>query len=992
MRDNARTTRRNAAIGALVTMLMSSATYAQVTPTPTATEAAPSSTSDSSSEILVTGTRIKRPNLESNSPITAVSSQEIKLEGATNIEDVLNRLPQFTADANENVSNGSNGTSQVNLRNLGPTRVLTLINGQRMMSSQAIDINFVPSFLIKRVDVVTGGASATYGSDAMSGVVNFVLDDNLNGFRIDGQAGIDQHDNGNSYVRGVNSAAGYTNAPNSVTDGGKQTINAAYGKNFADGRGNITLYGGYRQTDPVLESSRDVSNCALNQQDDPLDSRYGVGLVCGGSSTSTYGTFLPLTGPSAGGQYLTNSKDGSKTWVPYDSSYAYNYSPSNYIQRSDKRYTAGAFGKFKVSPAVEFYGSFMFMHDDTFSQVAPSALFLGSTFTLNCNNPLMSAQQASALCGAAAGTNATEQTLIGYRLNSDYSRRDDLRHEDFRYTAGVRGDIGHGFSYDVNYLHSLVRYNETYLNNVDTVKAQRAIDAVNVNGTATCQSVVDGTDPSCVPINIFQSNGITSQQAQYLFSDSNTAERDTLTVVSATINGDLGTFGLTSPWATRGVNIALGAEHRHESLIYTADAVAQEGGAVPTDGRITVNEGYGEIEIPILQDLPFAHELTIDGGVRYSAYHNSQSSTGFGSNYNVWTYKAELNWAPTPDMRVRASYNRAIRAPNISELFGAQSVGNVSADDPCGGITPTASAAACALTGVSAAQYGKIPQCPADTCDELYGGNAKVKPEKGDTYTIGLVLTPHQLRNFSFSVDYYHIKVQDYISSIAPSLAITECISSANPYYCGLFHRDPQSGAIFGSTTAGGYIVSTTYNTGFLRTSGIDFNTDYTFGIGKLGKVNLNLVGTLLLDQTSEPLPGLGTYNCKGYYGYTCGEPNPTWHHVARVTWMLPDDASLSVAWRLIDRTKLSSLASGTLSGVGSEINSHIPTYNYFDLAITKSFAGGLQLRAGVNNVADKDPPAIAAGILESFGNGNTYPGVYDTLGRTIFIGATVDL
>ncbi|WP_298688762.1 TonB-dependent receptor [uncultured Sphingomonas sp.] len=988
MRNYTAATRRNAAIGALVTALLSSTTYAQVTPVPTAADASPNNTGDSSNEILVTGTRIKRPDLQSNSPLTTVSDQEVKLEGATNIVDVLNRLPQFTADANENVSNGSNGTSQVNLRNLGSSRVLTLINGQRMMSSQAIDLNFIPSSLVKRVDVVTGGASAVYGSDALSGVVNFIIEDHLDGLRIDAQTGIDQHDNGNNYVRGVNRAAGYTTAPDTVLDGGKQNVNVAYGKNFADGRGNITVYGGYRQADPVLESTRDVSSCALNQLDTA-----GTGLVCGGSSTSTYGTFLPLTGPSAGGQYLTNSKDGSKTWVPYDSSYAYNYSPSNYIQRSDKRYTAGAFGKFKISPAAELYGSFMFMRDTTFSQVAPSALFLGSSFTLNCDNPLMSAQQATTLCGAAAGTNATEQTLIGYRLNSDFSRRDDLRHNDFRYTAGVRGDIGHGFSYDVNYLHSLVRYNETYLNNVDTIKAQRAIDVVNVNGTPTCQSVVDGSDPSCVPINIFQSNGISSSQAQYLFADSNTAERDTQTVISASITGDLGTFGLTSPWATRGVNIAIGAEHRHESLIYTADAVAQEGGAVPTDGRITVNEGYGEIEVPILQDMPFAHEVSIDGGVRYSAYHNSQSSTGFASNYNVYTYKAELNWAPTTDVRLRASYNRAIRAPNISELFGSQGIGNVSSDDPCAGVKPTATTTACALTGVSAAQYGKIPQCPADTCDELYGGNAKLKPEKGDTYTIGLVLTPHQIRNFSFSLDYYHIKVKDYISSIAPSLAISQCISTGDPYYCSLFHRDPQSGAIFGSTTAGGYIVSTTYNTGYLQTSGLDFDTDYTLGIGKHGKINFNLVGTLLLHQVAEPLPGLGSYDCKGYYGYTCGEPNPTWHHVARITWLIPGDASLSLAWRMIDRTKLSSLSSNSfLTGVGSQINSHIPTYNYFDLAVTKTFPHGLQLRAGVNNIGDKDPPAIASGILESFGNGNTYPGVYDTLGRTIFVGATVNL
>jgi outer membrane receptor protein involved in Fe transport len=982
MQDTARTTRRSAAIGALLTTLMSSGAFAQVTPAPTPAEVTPSNTGDSTGEILVTGSRIKRPGLESNSPITTVGSSEIKYEGAVNAEDVLNRLPQFTADANENMSNGSNGTAQINLRNLGPTRVLTLINGQRMMSSQAIDINFVPSSLIERIDVVSGGASAVYGSDAVAGVVNFVLKDHLDGLHIDAQTGFAEHENGDSYLRGLADAQGFSNAPGRVIDGAKHDVNAAYGKNFADGRGNITIYGGYRHTDPVLESTRDVSNCALNQRDTTTTN--GASLYCGGSSTSTYGTFAPETGPSAGLGYLTNAKDGSKTWVPYDTSYAYNYAPANYIQRSDQRYTAGAFGKFKIGPAAELYGSFMFMQDHTFSQVAASALFLGTDFTLNCNNPLMSAQQATALCGAAAGTNATEQTLIGYRLNSDYSRRDDLRHNDFRYTAGVRGDIGHGFSYDINYLHTLTKYNETYENNVDTVKAQRAIDAVDVNGTPTCQSVVDGTDPSCVPIDIFQAGGITSSQAQYLFADSNTGERDTLTDITATINGDLGTFGLTSPWAHRGVNIAFGAEHRHESLNYFADAIAQEGGATPTDGRVTVNEGYGEIEIPLLQDLPFVHTLTIDAGIRYSAYHNSQSSTDISSNYNAWTYKAELNWAPTTDVRLRASYNRAIRAPNISELFGPGGVGNITLDDPCAGATPQYSAAVCSLSGVSAAQYGHIIQCPADVCDELYGGNAKLKPEKADTYTIGLVLTPKVLRDFSFSVDYYHIKVSDYISSLDPSLIVSQCMAG-DSYYCNLFHRNPQTGALFGSTVNDGYVIATTLNTGYLMTSGIDFNLDYSFGIGKLGKLDANLVGTWLLHENKQPQPGFAAYKCEGTFGYSCGEPNPTWHHVARLTWTTPSNATLSLSWRFLDRVKLSD------TGESSVINSHIPTYNYFDLAGTIAINKRLTLRAGVNNIADKDPPAISANILTTFGNGNTYAGVYDTLGREVFFGASVD-
>jgi iron complex outermembrane receptor protein len=975
--------RHRSSITPVLAMLLSSGAYAQVLPAPApGSDTAATSADDA---IVVTGTRIRRPDLASNSPITSVTDQEIKYQGAVNVESVLNRLPQFTADANENVSNGSDGTANINLRNLGSNRTLILLNGQRLLPQQAIDLNFVPSTLIDRVDVVTGGASAVYGSDAVAGVVNFVLKDHLDGLRIDVQSGLGVHTNDNSAVRDIVSSAGYANAPHRVADGGKQDINAAYGKNFADGRGNVTVYGGYRHTDAVLQANRDVSACALNQADDA-----GTGLICGGSSNTTYGTFAPLTGPNAGKPYLTNNRDGSQTWVPYDSSYAYNYSPTNYLQRSDDRYIGGGFAKFEIAPIAEVYGSFMYMKDHTFSQVAPSALFLGTSFTVPCNNPLMSTAQQQSLCGAAAGTSATEDTLIGYRLGNGQSRRDDLRHQDYRYSAGVRGDLGHGFRYDLNYLHSLVKYNETYMNNVDNVKAQRALDVVNVTGVPTCRSVIDGSDPACVPVNVFQPNAITDTQAAYLFSESNTASRNALTVFSANVNGDLGTFGITSPWAKRGVNIALGAERRRETLNYTADAVAEQGGATDSDGRITVNEAYGEIEIPILQDLPFAHSLTINGGLRYSAYRNDQQSTGLKSKYNVWTYKGEASWAPSQDARFRFSYNRAIRAPNIGELFGSRSIGNVSAQDPCSGAKPSASFDVCRLTGVTQAQYGSIIECPSDTCSAQFGGNFALKPEKADTYTAGLVLTPRMVRNFTLSVDYFHIKVKDYISSVDPSLAISQCVAGGDPFYCGLFTRDPRSGAIFGTD---GYIVSTTYNTGSLTTSGVDITADYTFGIGALGKLNLNLVGTRLIEQAAEPLAGLGSYDCKGLYGYTCGQPNPTWRHAMRATWQMPQGASVSVSWRHTESVKLSSLSDNDFLGENpkSDINSKIPAYNYIDLAGTVAVGQGLQLRAGINNMFDKDPPAIAAGILSSFGNGNTYPGVYDTLGRTLFVGATVN-
>ena len=979
--------RTTTAIGAAVAALLSSAAYAQDTP-PTLPVDQTQATAPAD-DVVVTGTRIRRPDLASNSPLTAVSAAEIKLQGATTVESVLNRLPQFTADANENVSNGSDGTANVNLRNLGSNRVLTLINGQRMLPQQAVDINFVPSALIERIDVVTGGASAVYGSDALSGVVNFVLRDNLDGLRLDVQNSIDDHTNGNSYIRNIISQRGFANAASHTVDGGKLDVNIAGGKNFADGRGNITAYAGYRHFNPILQSDRDVSACALQNADDAA-----TNLSCGGSSNTPYGTFNLRTGPNAGTR-VTNTMDGTKTWVPYDASqFAYNYSPTNYFQRSDQRITAGAFAKFQIAPIAEAYGSFMYMRDHSFSQVAPSALFLGTQFQIGCNNPLLSASQATTLCGANAGT-ATQSTVeIGYRLsgNGIPPRRDYLRHNDFRYTAGVRGDLGSGFSYDVSYLYSLVRYDETYLNNVDNVKAQKALNVVNVHGVPTCQSVVDGSDPACVPANVFQYGGLSAAAAQYLFSPSNTMGRNSQQVIAGTLSGDLGKLGITSPWATQGLGIAIGAERRRETLLFTGDAIAIQNGTTNADGIIAATEGYGELEVPIVQDKPFFKALTINGGVRYSTYDNRQNSTGLHSSYDAFTYKGELSWQPVSDIRLRASYNRAFRAPQVGELFGSQSVGNVSAQDPCAGNSAKRpSLAACQASGVTAAQYnaGSIFDCPADTCSALYGGNINVKPEKADTYTAGIVLTPRMVRNFTLTVDYFNIKVNGYISSVPADLIISQCLTGGVAYYCSLFHRDPQNGQLYG---ANGYVVSTTFNTGYLHTSGIDVNADYTVGIGNLGKVNLNMVGTWLASSVSEPLPGQGSYDCKGLYGFSCGQPNPIWRHVARATWLAPNGITASLSWRHFGAAGLSSLSSQAQLNDGSQntINARIPTYDYFDLAGTIAVGKRLSLHAGMNNMLDKDPPAIAAGSLASFGNGNTYPGVYDVVGRYLFIGGTL--
>ncbi|MBW4331637.1 TonB-dependent receptor [Stakelama sp. CBK3Z-3] len=970
-------------------MLLCSPAYAQSDDdniqqaAPVGSASAETVTSDETQDLIVTGTLIRRPNLESNSPITVVDNQEFQYQGSTAVEDTLNQLPQFTPDANANVSNGSDGTANINLRNLGSNRVLTLLDGKRLLPTQAIDLNFVPTSLIDRVDVLTGGASAVYGADAVSGVVNFVLKNNLNGVRLDSTFGFFQHTNDNDTLRDLVSSSGYDVAPKNVADGATYEINAAIGTDFADHRGNVTMFIGNRHSNPILESSRDVSACAIDPNDDANST-----LRCGGSSNNQYGLFTLLSGPNQG-QTLVNAKDGSKTWSTYDSSYAYNYAPTNYFQRSDNRYTAGAFAHYDVSDLVTLYGSAMFMEDHTWSQVAPSAIWQGTTFAINCDNPLMSTSQAETLCGDAAGTSTDENVFIGYRptAGSALPRRDDLRHTDFRFTAGLRGTLAHDITYDVSALRSEVIFEESYKNDIDQTRAARALQVVDVDGTPTCQSVIDGTDPDCVPVDVFGYGTISEAAFNYLYVPSYTRSVNRELVLNGSVNADLTSYGIVTPWASQGLGVAIGVEHREEYLDFQADEVALSKGYENSHGTIDVTEGFAEIDLPIIQDKPFAHMLGIDGGFRYSGYTNTGIDSK--SHYEASTYKLELNYAPTSDIRFRASYNRAIRAPNIAELFQSQGLGNVSASDPCAGSDPSAGLEACEASGVTASQYGSIPECPAQQCVEQYGGNPDLKPEKADTYTIGAVITPSFAPSLSLSADYYDIKVNGYIASIDATLIIKQCIAG-NSFFCSLFHRDPQSGVLFGTD---GYVVATTQNTGYLKTNGIDINGSYTLDIGSAGKLNFNLVGSYLLHQTTEPLPGLGTYDCAGLYGPSCGQPNPHWRHTFRTTWQLPwAPATLSINWRHKGPVELTnnqenSLLAGTTYVYGAKIGA----YDYFDLAGTVKLYDGIMMRAGINNLFDRDPPALYEGLNSVYGNGNTFPGFYDALGRKIFVGVTAD-
>ena len=404
--------------------------------------AAPAFAEDASTvqAVVVTGSRIPQPNLTSDSPLQTVGQAEAKLEGTTTVENLLNNLPQVVGGQNLGQSINSTGTATVDLRGLGTSRTLVLVDGRRLPPGDAAtpvaDLNNIPAALVDRVDLVTGGASAVYGADAVAGVVNFIMKHNFQGVQIDVQAGGNQHSNSSSADDALLQAKKIA-VPGDKFDGQQYTASAVIGLNAPDDKGNITVFGTYFNSQPVLQSQRDYSACGLAST--PNAALVYDSHVCSGSSNSAYGKFIPsanttpgsITNPATtatGGAFTYHDNtDGTNSFIT-SAVPAYNFNNKSYLQREDSRYNFGYFAHYKINDSVDIYSDLMFMDDRTQAQYAPSGFFGGTgpiahnpNFQINCNNPLMSAAQATALCGSAAGTSALALAEIGYRFTS--SRR-----------------------------------------------------------------------------------------------------------------------------------------------------------------------------------------------------------------------------------------------------------------------------------------------------------------------------------------------------------------------------------------------------------------------------------------------------------------------------------------------------------------------------------------------------------------------------------------
>ena len=986
---------------------------------------------DTLAPIVVTGTRIA-----ATAPITTITAADVQWAGTARMEDILNALPQVYPGQTSTLSNGATGIATADLRGLGPARTLVLIDGRRMVpgdaSSGAVDLNLIPTALVKRVDVLTGGASATYGADAVAGVVNFVMDKDFTGLRVDTSGSFYSHSNGNATILPAltgarqEGQAGYDYPTGGSADGRMIDTTLSFGAKLGDGGGgagggHVTAYVGYRTSDPVLQSQRDGSACTLqNEASYPGPFNAAQPLECGGSPYSANGNaiwntmFGPTPGTLGPGTLTSIFAGGMPT--------EYNTAPQNYFQRPDERYTAGAFADYEVNEAFHPYMETMFMDDHSQGQLAPSGDF-GDTLTINCDNPLLSPGTQAQLCsplnkvigylgaypltaGSYARLKPAAQALVTGLTSPVLSntgffellRRNveggpcvnDMSHTAFRTVEGAKGAIGPAWVYDASIQYGRTAYREAFTNDVSKSRLANALDVVSVGGVPTCQAKVSGADPSCVPWDVFSGNGSSAASLAYISATGVESGATTQTVADVQLTGDLGSYGVQSPWASRGATLALGGEWRRETLVRNANAALQSGDLaglglpmVPISGAYDVGELITEANVPVVD-----RHLTFNGGLRFSHYGLSS-----GQTYNTTTWRLGFEASPVEALRFRGGINRAARAPNLMELYAGQYVGPDGVSDPCAGTVITAANTGCLAQGLSVGQY-VVPN-PAGQYNGLRGGVPSLRPEIAVTRTLGVVLAPRQIHSLSFSVDWFDIKVKNAIEAYGANAIMAACMGG-NVGACGDVHRDA-GGSLW--LTSGGYVADLSTNIGSLESQGFDFNAAYAVRIGTHGTLSLDLVGTLL-DKAVTSNGLSAPYDCAGYYGPTCGNPSPHWRHQVRATFAGPDLWTASLQWRYIGPVAIEYLnPSPTLAGNAYNFGSHIAGQSYFDLAMSKGLGQHLLLRAGVNNLFDKDPPLVSSGGAD-YGasecapvvcNGNTYPGTYDALGRYIYTAITLD-
>lgn len=965
----------------------------------TPTDSPATTPAEESQDIVVTGSRIVSPNITSLSPVQVVGETEIDQSGAINVQQVLLENPAFgtpgLARTNSAFLTSGAGVATVDLRDLGSDRTLVLINGRRVVAglpgSATVDLNVIPTQFVERIDVLTGGASSLYGSDAIAGVVNFIYKRNFEGLLVEGQYGNTQKWDAPTYQI-------------SLTGGG----------NFADDRGNVMVHLGYTKEGALFSRERkntQVDDISLfqftgNRADytTPVEPFFSS-FVPGGRFTagSTVFGFDPQTNelfPC----FATNSTpactgvNGGTATGPF----GFNRQAFRTLAVPVTRYVLATRGTFDIADNIGAYVEGTYVKTRSSREIEPFALDSDDIIpggvipieTLVNGVPVLNPLVPTAIANAATDRNGdgTRDILFARRLSEVGSRSSESTRDFFRAVVGLEGKLlDDKLSWDVSYNYGETTESQTSNGQVNVLNFRNALAAVpdtgDVDGDgntteAICADPVARTQ-GCVPINIFGAGSISPEALQYVNAEGSYNTRIRQQVLSGSLSGTV----VELPAGPLG--FAIGGEYRKESSSEDLDALTNAGlnagNALPdTEGSFNVKEAFAEVNVPILRDQPFAYELNLRAAGRISDY----STVG-----NVKTYSLGADYSPISAVRFRGTYAKATRAPNVGELFtGPSQTFPSGLSDPCEGIGATGGGSLgdrCrADPGVAAniAANGVFTLTQADRqgISGFNTGNPDLGAERSRSITAGVVINPRSipaLRNFVFSADYYNIKVKDSIVSLPRQFTLNQCFQQGVQSFCDLITR--RAGPS-GSSSAGSleFIDSPLVNGGALKVEGIDFVATYRVGLGGLlpgWNANARLAYTRILDAYSIPSPGAEKDPFKGEIGTARDRANGT-------VGVSNDLFGLSLTGTFIGR---SSEDDQFLAQFGIDPKGiNIPRQFYLDAQAKFTPTKNYEIFAGVDNLTNNKAPAILSGSPFNITGSDTAADVYDIFGRRFYAGA----
>lgn len=846
-------------------------------------------------EIVVSSSRIKKSGFEAPSPVTVLSVDDLEARGTTNVADILNELPSFSATRTPSstvLNSRGNGTNAVDLRGLGGNRNLVLVNGRRHVPSDEfgnVDLNVIPTLAVKRIDIVTGGASAAWGSDAVSGVVNVIYDKNLEGLKLEAQYG----------VSGQGDAENYR-------------LSMAFGSEVGDGRGHVLIAADYNDNKGIpLATARDwalrhpgllaVGGSPANIIRDNvslfLASPNGVTLPGGPLGNLEFlpdGTAIPRSLGNIGGVLM---EGGSGSFLGDSAALLIPVERTNVMAAFD----------YDITEDVNFYFEGSAGQSNSTGALVDSFLFGQPIFS---GNPYLPASVQQTMDDTGEGA------LVLFRTNSEFGPISSVSQtNNYRFVAGLNGDFDDNWSWDLYYQYGRTDFSNRQINNLIPGNMALAADAVldPDSGNIVCAAALSGVDPNCVPINLFGVGSPSQEAIDYVTGTSISDTQLKQQVVAASINGDL-----FEGWAGP-ITTAFGAEYRKESLKREVDDLSEQAlflitNAQPLEGDYDVKEVFGEVLVPILDEGATGQSLNFNGAVRYTDYSTSGT---------VVTWKAGLAYNPIRDLRLRGTISRDIRAPSIGEVF--------------------------LKTLLLFGNIGNPFTGNVDFATILNTGNNDLKEESALTKTVGMVYSPEWLDNFQVSVDWYDIDIEDAIQGVSSQSIVDEC-SAGNAEFCDLINFAPDNTVL--------EITNKLLNLGTFRVRGFDFEGRYMTEVGDNGTLGFKVLGSYVYAKDIAP-DGSNEVNFAGEVGSASGFGLPKWKIRSNISYdngglglfsqiRYVGAGKYNVQWGPAE-------LADSENNIGAEIYVDMSARYRFEEGVLE----GMEIFGGVNNVFDNEPPVI---------------------------------